>query len=275
MKFRIHLFLVGLTLIQLPSLANADLNQICIRTVEWLVDNSDHIVVASEDNGTRTVQLVLKGDASKIANDFSPPESDGYEYFEFCGTGHSQILFVRGSSELLQSIPLGRAQILSDFPLLLRVIYGVTHHGRILLTESELLTCVRERIEGGLGVALRQDRRQPHARRAGVVARSDFPLETNGRTYVLVVPFTVERRDHYIQLLRTGDAATRIRAIYELRQFDDKTAFDAIQQATNLQEVRPSIVWSPYSKEPKRFTAADVANAATRAMKAPRPIPAP
>ncbi|MDA1164410.1 MAG: hypothetical protein O3B13_15055 [Planctomycetota bacterium] len=134
------------------------------------------------------------------------------------------------------------------------------------MSESELFKCVEDRIKSGPGTPLPQLKTRPHAERSGVTARTDFPLESSDYTYVLIVPFTVERRDHYLEDLRTGDAVTRIRALFELCQFDDPTARDAIKAATTTRSVRPSL-WRTPQAGLTILTSKDVANAAKKALK--------
>ncbi|MCP4678231.1 MAG: hypothetical protein GY854_22500 [Deltaproteobacteria bacterium] len=135
------------------------------------------------------------------------------------------------------------------------------------MSESELFKCVEDRIRIGPGTPLPQIRTKPHARRSGITARTDFPLESDDHTYVLVVPFTVERRDHYISDLRTGDAQTRIRALYELSHFDDQTARDALQEATKTREVQASL-WHSRTDGLVTLTSRDVVEAAKKALEA-------
>lgn len=245
--------------------ANADLYQIYIHTTEWLIDNSDVIVVVSGENDKREVQHVFKGDPATLSKNLVPYR-DSNTYLKLQTAGESRLLFVRGKSELLEEIGLGRKEIEEDVPPLLRVLYGVTRYGQLITSESDLFTCVEDRIKSGHGTPLQQLQSRPHAERSGVTARTDFPLESTDHTYVLIVPITVARRDHYLEDLRAGDAVTRIRALFELSQFDDPTSRNAIKAAIKSRNVRPS-VWRTRQEGFTMLTSKDVINAAKKALK--------
>lgn len=249
-----------------PQSANADLYQIYVQTIEWLTDNSDVIAVVSSENGHREVQHVFKGDPATFSKKLIPSNRHGYTYFAPQKEGKSRLLFVRGQSELLEEIGLGRNEIYEDVPPLLRVLYGVTQYGQLIMSESDLFKCVEDRIKSGPGTSLPQLKHLPHSERSGVTARTDFPLESSDYTYVLVVPFTVERRDHYLEDLRTGDAVTQIRALFELSQFDDPTSRAAIKAATKTSNVRSSL-WRTREAGLTMLTSKDVVNAAKKSLK--------
>jgi hypothetical protein len=213
-----------------------------VRTIEWLTDNSDVIFVARVEPDSRLtngrILRVLKGDHRTLTQPLGFSKFDGYHYYAPIASGPIRLRFVRGTSELLHEIDLARSQITDDFPTLHRILFGIDQYGELLRSQKDLLDRVVSRLKVGAGDALPVHSVWPHAReRSGVEAPQDFPLETNGVTYVLIVPFTEERRDHFLEVLRTGNAIERQRAIHELKQFDDKKAYDAIRAAASDENV--------------------------------------
>ena len=147
-----------------------------------------------------------------------------------------------------------------------RILFGVDQYGDLILSQNDLLERVASRIKVGTGHTLPLRAVWHHARqRSGVEAPYDFPLETNGITYVLIVPFTEERRDHFLELLRTGDAIEQLRAIFELKQFDDEKAFNAIKAAAQQDKVRLGFRYNQGGRQV--VTSSDVRTAAQLAIR--------
>ncbi|WP_166826752.1 hypothetical protein [Thalassoroseus pseudoceratinae] len=245
--------------------AFADLNQYRLRTIEWLVDNSDTIGVFQVDETKPPAVLhTFKGDAANIEYPLAPPKFDGYLYFSRMVEGPIRLRFIRGTSELLEEIEIGRRSPI-DFPTLLDVYYGVTQYGNVVLSERVLLETLSGRLRAKTGPTIDPNPRVAHARKSGVVAHSDFPLESGGETFVLIVPFTTERRDYFIKMLKDGPAAEKIRAIRELRIFDDPLSRQAITEATRLDSVKSSSVFTQEGRV--EIGREDVIREATAALK--------
>ncbi len=252
----------------------ADYNSSNIRTVEWLVDRSDVIAVlaADEKGGDKAERVVhaFKGDAGRMVMPLIEVREDNAVYYGPNGSGAARLVFVRGESGLLQAVELAR-RVPGDFvPDLRDVWFGVDQYGELLLSEASLLKAVAARVEAGPGEPLPMDRRTKTNQRLGaahpwggaaIAAPADFALETTNETYRLVVPFTVERREHFQQVLQTGTAPARIRAIAELSLFDDKAAADAIRNATKAKDVVPAFrpgMWEGSGRSDIWVTAEDV-----------------
>src|SRR5690606_30116886 len=151
-------------------------------------------------HGPEAVVRTFKGDPETlswpIANRQRNP-SDGYGQD---GQGCLRLLFVRGNAELLQDVTLARrpADARSDLE---QYFYGVNQYGEVMMTENQLLTAVEARLKTPATpqVALRQG--QPKYFWPGT-----FLLDDGGRTYHFLVPMDQNRRDYYLEKLRTGDA---------------------------------------------------------------------
>jgi hypothetical protein len=271
---------------------HADYNAHHIRTVEWLVDNSDIIVVVvggDEEKKQKPTKIIrtLKGDANEIVyplqNSWGSPN---WTSWPFVCQGPARVLFIRGKYEILQSIKFVRP---IPNPLAERTIlhvdrrtYGVTQYGDLLLTETSLLDAIEKRLKEGpsqtlpvhkniryrlLGSSTRtiyaSDKKGAPKITISVKppvivpVSSDFPFETTDETYYLIVPFTAERRDHFIKVLQSKDAAARIHAIRELSYFDDEKAMQAIRDATECDDATPAFQRS-WREEIKLLTSADV-----------------
>lgn len=250
------------------STARADLNQLYIYTVEWLVDNSDAIVIIRaphpmpDNGGVLADSLVvkqLKGGAytqnQRIGRLGSYHHRPGYSWFHPKSEGVTRLLFIK-DDKLLQAVSLDRHNKLGAYPSWQEAIFGVSQFGELLLNSSDFLRAIRSRIEEGPGTTL--GRKGTHVAYEGVVAPPSFPLETNGETYVMVVPITEERRDYYIQLSQSGDASERLDALHELTAFADGESADAIRTLIGVEDVEPS--YGPY----RTYTAADVRRAAQK-----------
>ncbi len=226
------------------TVAFADLNQYRLRTVEWLVDNADVIAVFQLSPSDPPKLLhTYKGETAQIEFPLSPSAFDGYYYFERPAEGPIRLYFIRGTNELLEEIEIGR-RVPRDSPKLMDVYYGTTQYGKVLLSEQMLLQTVLARLAAKPTPIIKPNVRVAHARKSGVNAPSDFPLESGGETYVLIVPFTSERRDHFLNALKNGKALEKIRAIWGLHYFDDPSSKQAIIEATRLTSVEPTYLFN-------------------------------
>lgn len=172
---------------------------------------------------------------------------------------------MRGTSTVLDAVALDREVPIST-PSIRDVPYGVTQYGDLILTPSDLLHLAQTRVRTGPGTALAHGSNSSPADRGGVWAPSDFPLETSDESYLLIVPSTVERRDHYIEVLRTGDATSRIQAIRELSRFVDQKSVAAIHEAKDVREVMPGCRYSWERQCVEVLTSEDVRLAAKNAL---------
>ncbi len=249
--------------------ARADLNQTCVRTLEWLTDNSDAIYVTRVEAGSQLangeILRVLKGTRRTLKRPLTFSSFDGYLYWAPPAAGEIRLRFIRGDSELLHEVDLSRPQVRDDFPTLRRILYGVDQYGELVLSQHDLLNRVVDRIKEGPGIVVPARANMRHACEcSGVAAPQQFPLETNGVTYVLIVPFTLQRRDHFLKLLRTGNAVDQLRAIHELKQFDDQEAYDAIRLAQKNANGKSISVYYDYGAT--LVTNSDVRAAARQAI---------
>ena len=184
-----------------------------------------------------------------------------------------RLLFVRGESELLQAVKLVRPITMgsSNDLSIENLAFGISQYGSLLLTENLFLEAIRARIQAGPG---HPPAKPPSERtREGTTflqAPKDFPFETTQQTIMLVVPFTTERRDHFIKILQTGNAAARIMAITELAYFDDEKATQAIRQASKVTKVTPAFSLGGWNTLPGKvnlpITAQEVRAAAQAAL---------
>jgi len=228
----------------------ADLNQYMIRTTEWLVDHSSVICLVeySNDPSVASPKLLrtLKGTPEEIEWPLKKADFDGYFYYGPPARGAVRLLFVGGENELLQAVDLGRSQI--ESPRLHDVFYGVDRYGNLHLTESSLIDGIRDRLNALPSPPVARRRDSTHFDRSGIEAPASFPFECGDETFVLVVDFTVARRDHYLAELQSGDCPERLHAIKELSQLEDPKATAAIEAAakTKASSVLPSHVfrWS-------------------------------
>ena len=251
-----------------PVSSRADLYQSCIRTVEWLVDNSDIIVVVRDTPDAAgknpTVIRTLKGDASKLKWPLKKAPVGGYTYYGPPSGGTVRLIYVRGTSELLQSVKLGRKR-----PSAAKVhdlLYGVTQYGKLLLNQSDLFSAITTQLKARRATPVARKKDSPHFKRSGIEASPNFPLEQSDDTYVLIVSFTTARRDHFIKQLKTGDAVERLHAIHELSQLIDAKAKRAIKDAATCKNVTPSYKFTWAGEVVKELTAEDVRKKARRVL---------
>jgi len=288
----------------LSSKLYADYNVSKIRTVEWLVDNSDVIVVVLGGNEEckgepATIVQTLKGDASNIVYPLQKSSGgQGFSRWEPNSRGPARLVFIRGKFELLQAIKLARPipnlNVERNAINVGRRTFGVSQYGDLLLTETALFDAIVLRLKRRRGQTLTAKKSSegilrgsdhvlihpPDRKRTPLVtlrvrrnflvpAPDDFPFETTDETYFLIVPFTVERRDHFMRVLQTGNASARILAITELSYFDDEKATQAIRDVLTCTEVSPAFkpgIWSHNKKLEVLLTTEDVRAAAKRAL---------
>ncbi len=245
-------------------------------SIEWLVDESDTIAIVREpekaQDGNPKILRCLKGKAESIVWPLIPRKTR-WEDYKNCvppSAGPVRILFIRGSSQLLQAVSLGRKRSFQKIdwtkfssyePIPIHgigpTLYGVTQFGDLLLTESSLYAAIDARLKLDLEpVKLREN---PYgvfetlASDLGVTGdrkfaycstMNDFPLAWTDDTYLIVVPFDTHRRDYFIKQLKTAPIGEKIYAIHQLAGMMDATAQAAIQAAVQSDEVERGYVAS-------------------------------
>lgn len=225
--------------------ARADYNSYGVLTVEWLVDNSDTILIAREDGeeGTESVVEVIKGDGSSFEGKL--PEASAEQMGLSRGSfrqppqsGKFKLHFIKQGARL-QSVGLGRDVRMERELHLGSIWYGVTQFEQVFLDPSSFLQAIRQRVRSRPSeeqVESMKGRKQPTL---SVQASVNFPFETTDELFGLVVPRTHEWRDHYLQVLSSGDAIQRMDAITKLKAFADLRSRDAIQAAADSTEDVP------------------------------------
>lgn len=249
MKLRLALPLVaiGITFFFPLSTSRAqysiDLDRATLFSIEWLVDESSVIAVAkfpveqaesgrAESSAASKPELLrtIKGNFGDLKWPLVMPQEIvlGQHAGPPVG-GRIRLLFVRGTSELLQSVKLGRGY--DDPPKLWDKWYGITQFGEMLLTESSLYRAVNGRLQAKRDAA-------PNAR-VYVDISHDMSVQVYSDRLWLRVPAGLERRDHYLKLLKTGDAAEKVYSIRVLAKMNDAQASDAIRNAFNCDYATP------------------------------------
>ena len=255
-----------ITLTFLGATASADLYQIRIQTIQWLVDQSDVIVIVqvAEDGRLRKTLKVLKGDIQDVNFPLKPIVQNGYQYFKPPMIGRIRLSFIRNHNQLIHQIDLSRKPI-ENSPSLFQVTYGFSQYGDILLTQRDLFQSILQRVKSGPGIPVKHNDRRTLAVSSGVAASPTFPLESDDQTYVLVVPFTIEFRNHYLRQLQTGTASEQVDAIRTLSYLDDSTAWQAIRDAASATNIIPDFRVFPGAMV--QTNASNVQDAVTEALR--------
>ena len=256
----------AITLTFLGTTASADLYQIRIQTIQWLVDQSDVIAIVqiAEDGRLRKTLKVLKGDIQDVSFPLKPIAHNGYQYFQQPMIGLIRLSFIRDKNQLIHQIDLSRKPIENN-PSLSRDTYGFSQFGDILLTQRDLFQSIFQRVNSGPSIPVKHNQRRTLAVSSGVAASPTFPLESDDQTYVLVVPFTIEFRNHYLRQLKTGTASEQVDAIRTLSYLDDSTAWQAIRNATTATNIVPDFRVFPGAMV--QTNTSDVQNAVTEALR--------
>jgi hypothetical protein len=207
-----------------------DLEYRHLRSVEWLVDNSDTIVIAKyKDDGDESAEIihVFKGESATIAFPLSLHQSGSTKVLSPSSNGLNRVLFIRGRSQLLGQVDILRVSTNQPVGWAYKMVYGVTQFGDAILTEGELFTAIQKRIEnpaegkelGNLRTAFRHE---GELKGAFVGGPPGFFLNHDDWSFMLEVPYNEERRDHFVDLaLEATHPQDVIWAIDELRYFND------------------------------------------------------
>lgn len=238
---RILALILALPCSSIALSARADYHLSYINSVEWLVDNSDTILVIESQEETvkataPEIVQVLKGSTEGVKWPLRRTPWGSHVYFGPRYDDSVRLLFIRGTSELLGEVSLVRewnSAVQHRF-------YGVTQTGELLMSPSTLVNAVKDRLEVRKNKSLGPRTSSAPSGTSNIAAPLYFPLETTGDTYILTVPFDSHLRDEYIRLLQNGDAAQCIYAIYGLSHFHGEVAADALRDAMKMESVLPS-----------------------------------
>jgi hypothetical protein len=106
-----------------------------VYSVEWLVDESNAIVVCQYENESDEVVAkiirTLKGDAESIRWPLNKLAVHK-ETLLPSSKGRVRLLFIRGNSELLQMVELGRGY--TQEPSIRKAFLGISQYGQLYLT---------------------------------------------------------------------------------------------------------------------------------------------
>lgn len=226
--------------------ATADLYQPYVRTVEWLVDHSDTILVyqISQDGQSYAAVRSFKGDVSEIKFPLKPPIHDGRDYLQKPAKGNFRLAFIKATNQVIFETDLAREPVMAH-PGLFRILYGVSQYGDLIVTQQSLFASIRKRVKDGPGDLFTRNKRRPHTSHSGTEAPRDFPFESGDYTYVLLVPFTKERRDYHLHRLQTGSASERVDAIRNLKDFGDAESWRAIRNVAKAKNVQSDVRYLP------------------------------
>jgi len=254
-----------------------DVDYRCIRCVEWLVDNSDTIVVARyknrEDDSPQVVHT-FKGEGAHLQFPLAFHKTGSIEVMNPSSNGLRRILFIRGKSKLLAEVDIARVSTNQPVGWAYKMVYGVTQFGAAILTEGELFAAIEKRVEnppecrelGNLRTAFRHE-----AELAGafVGGPPGFFLNHDDWYFMLEVPYNEERRDHFVDIaLESIHPLDVMWAIDELRYFNDGgKSLETIEKIANDKSrvLTPAFRWD--SAEPT--TLLDVRKYAWRALHGP------
>lgn len=258
----------------LASPVHADLTIYKMYSIEWLVDTCDHIAIVrfESDQGFTGPQIVktFKGDPQTFRWPMAPVE-DETTYIMSQATGKLRLLFVRGQSALVQSIKLARYRDIKS-PSVPGAMYGVDQYGELLLSESALYRCIEQRLASSKthSVArVHQDGSSLSIDKYPIVFGATpwtFPLQNTDEMYSLRVPSDEDRRDHFLELLKQGDAVEKIFAIEELSKMKDANAHAAVRAATKCEHATTIYHNSVVGQEVDQWNVQSVRDAAIRAV---------
>lgn len=266
-----HLSLsVCLTAVLFPARAMADLGTRMMYSVEWLVDESDTIVIVRDAQNPEqdhpTVIKCLKGKVDSIVWPLAPLVTRWPDYKNCVppAAGPVRLLFIRKSSLLLQSVSLGRKKTVpaigwnefftqhDPIPIagIHSTLYGVTQYGDLLLTESSLYAAIEDRIklsrtpiqvrthsyaineQNSLETDLKDSDKSTYSS-----SPNHFPLNHTDEIYSIIVPSDTHRRDYYVNILRNGSTFDKIYAVNELAVMMDPLAQAAFRTATQSDKI--------------------------------------
>lgn len=250
--------------------AMADLDTRMMYSVEWLVDESDTIVIVRDAQNPEQdhpkVIKCLKGKVDSIVWPLSPLLTRWPDYKNCVppAAGPVRLLFIRKSSLLLQSVSLGRKKTVpaigwnefftqhDPIPIagIHSTLYGVTQYGELLLTESSLYGAIEDRIklsrnpiqvrthsyaineQNSLEADLKESDKFAYS-----TTPNQFPLNHTDEIYSIIVPSDTHRRDYYVNLLRNGSTFDKIYAVNELAVMMDPLAQAAVRTAMQSDEI--------------------------------------
>jgi hypothetical protein len=250
--------------------AMADLDTRIMYSVEWLVDESDTIVIVRdsqnpEQNNPNVIKCI-KGKVDSIVWPLTPLLTRWPDYKNCVppSAGPVRLLFIRKSSLLLQSVSLGRNKTIpaigwnefftqhDPIPIagIHSTLYGVTQYGDLLLTESALYAAIENRMKmPRTPIQVRthayaineQNSLEADLKESDKFAYSSttdqFPLNHTDEIYSIIVPSDTHRRDYYINHLQSGIVFDKISAVNELAAMMDPLAQAAVRAAMQSDEI--------------------------------------
>lgn len=250
--------------------AMADLDTRIMYSVEWLVDESDSIVIVRDSQNPGqdhpTVIKCIKGKEDSIVWPLTPLLTRWPDYKNCIppSTGPVRLLYIRKSSLLLQSVSLGRKKTIppigwnefltqhDPIPIagIHSTLYGVTQYGELLLTESSLYAAIENRMKmtrTPIKVRTHSYAINEHNSLEADLQKSDksaysstpyqFPLNHTAEIYSIIVPSDTHRRDYYINVLQSGIVFDKISAVNELAAMMDPLAHAAVRETTQSNEI--------------------------------------
>lgn len=221
-----------------------DLYQIRIQTIEWLVDQSDTIAfIRFQEDKAPEVLRYIKRRMEDLKFPLDEPAPAGYSYLRYPHKSVTRLCFIR-KNVLLEQIGVGR-QDQDEMKLLPQRLYGVSQYGELYLKEQVLFDAVAKRLKKGPGQPVKANTKRPHTKVSGTEAGDGFALESSDETFVLIVPYTTQRRNHYIERLQKGTPHERIDAIRKLRDFGDSLSWKAIRLAGKIESIEPAFDYQP------------------------------
>jgi hypothetical protein len=192
------------------DVVRADVSSAFLLTVEWLVDNSEQIVILDYKNlrgeeKKPTVVRVLKGDEDltvwplKGDGDNDGPPSDG----------DRRLAFIGPDGKLLQEVRLDRrygdgysaGAVAMDLRLY-DVWYGTTQFGELLLSKDSLIAAIKSRLEAKPRTPMERDKGNEKKDEC-ISGPSGFVLDGHNVLCLLVVPMTVEDKELRIEYARS------------------------------------------------------------------------
>lgn len=223
-----------------PDVSRADVEYRCIRSIEWLIDNSDVIVIArykSADDDSPEIVHSFKGKEADVLFPLARFETWEIKTLDPSSNGLNRVLFIRGNSQLLSQIDIVRSSKNQPIGWAYKMVYGITQYGNAIMTEGELFTAIQNRVSkppkskdlGSLRTAFLHESDLPGAFVGGPPG---FFLNHDDWWFFVEVPFNEERRNYFLELAKSSVHPREIIwAIDELRYFeDDGTAKSAIEE---------------------------------------------
>lgn len=224
----------------------ADTENVIVRSIEWLVDNADNIMVVDNANDAKPkVVHVLKGDGN-VSFPLQKFEPNSYRYFHASSGGTKRVIFVRETNKLLSEIDIGR--IPNNQSSVTEAIFGFTQFGNPIMSESDLMQEVSKRLEIEQTIKIGIDENgldQFETTGLYTYPPSTFILDTRDEYHILEIPSTADWRAHHCSLLQTSKFAPELaRSLRELKRCrDSDTVIEKmLRQLLNRDGIAPGYI---------------------------------